>query len=698
MTLGKQAEQQAGEGAAANVDFAEVEVDSGSACRSEVSELRGIAALARVRVQAMLGNKRSAYAVCVMPIIFLLIAFFATPNAQAAQTNPDTFIFVPMSFGMTTIAFSMDIVRDRMSKTKYVAMSQGLTPKAYWLGTALGHLILSTLVTAAVVILTIVVKPGDMQTSSLPMVILMELIYPVNNLLFAYNMATLFKTPELAMKVLPLMNLFAGMIPSVLVWVFESPQILDTSPWTEIGNSIHIIMSLINPLYSFSGMLVYLLLSSSKELTLLGHLSSMAAVPLYCAPVAFLLMTGNLIRMDRKSYESQPGDFTDFGDSKKDADVRDEERRCKEKLDTEDAARYLGLSHTYRTNVAGKWKDTHAVRGISLGIRKGECFGLLGPNGAGKTTTLAVLTGEVRPPTRGKVTIFGNDLSTGKGLDAAYELLGVCPQIDPIWEDLNGFDHLVFYGRIKGVPEAELKATVNVLLRRLGLEGEAAKRRAGSYSGGMKRKLSVGIALIGHSPMLFLDEPSAAVDAGAKRHLWKVIKRRGPDQTVVLTTHSMEEAEALCDRIAIQVQGQLRCIGSPAHIKRQYGAGYQLELFIEPPCQQASAQCPGTERVQRASSGAFKEHAETADSEDVILGFVKEKVAMGAELLESHAARYLFQLPPVDRGGVSLGHIFSTVQEHMASMGISDFSITQPSLEQVFLRFAKEQQAESGEA
>merc|ERR1712061_194908 len=104
---------------------------------------------------------------------------------------------------------------------------------------------------------------------------------------------------------------------------------------------------------------------------------------------------------------------------------------------------------------------------------------------------------------------------------------------------------------------------------------------AGKYSDGMKRKLSVGIALIGHSPILFLDEPSAAVDAGAKRHLWQVIRRRGPDQTVVLTTHSMEEAEALCDRIAIQVGGQLRCLGTPVDIKRKYGSGYQLEIFSQ---------------------------------------------------------------------------------------------------------------------
>eukprot|EP00913_Durusdinium_trenchii_P024376 g22885.t1 len=194
-------------------------------------------------------------------------------------------------------------------------------------------------------------------------------------------------------------------------------------------------------------------------------------------------------------------------------------------------------------------------------------------------------------------------------MEEAYRNLGVCPQVDPLWEHLTGKEHLMFFGRIKGVPEADLSRTVDALLYRLGLDGADANRKTTEYSGGMKRKLSLAIALIGRSPVLFLDEPSAAVDAGAKRHLWKVIQRRGREQTVVVTTHSMEEAEALCDRIAIQdrvgargekrrkshrwvgelvasvkrskmqVRGQLRCLGSPLHIKAKYGSGYQLELF-----------------------------------------------------------------------------------------------------------------------
>merc|ERR1712070_650846 len=119
----------------------------------------------------------------------------------------------------------------------------------------------------------------------------------------------------------------------------------------------------------------------------------------------------------------------------------------------------------------------------------------------------------------------------------------------------------------------------NMLLKALGFSDFDADKATQGYSGGMKRKLSLAIALIGSPPTLLLDEPSAAVDAAAKRHLWRVVKQRAQGQTVILTTHSMEEAEALSDRLAIQVQGKLRCIGTPDHIKQTHGSGYQLEII-----------------------------------------------------------------------------------------------------------------------
>merc|ERR1719191_426695 len=118
-----------------------------------------------------------------------------------------------------------------------------------------------------------------------------------------------------------------------------------------------------------------------------------------------------------------------------------------------------------------------------------------------------------------------------------------------------------------------------MLLKALGLDAFDADHPTQTYSGGMKRKLSLAISLIGNPPILLLDEPSAAVDAAAKRHLWRIVKQRGEEQTVILTTHSMEEAEALSDRLAIQVKGRLRCVGTPEHIRNTHGAGYHLEVI-----------------------------------------------------------------------------------------------------------------------
>lgn len=228
------------------------------------------------------------------------------------------------------------------------------------------------------------------------------------------------------------------------------------------------------------------------------------------------------------------------------------------------------------SHAEGRRTETAAVRGITLGVETGECFGLLGPNGAGKTTSLALLTGEVRPPSAGSVDVFGHDLMSAEGLAAARDKIGFCPQVDPIFPGVSGEEHLRFFGTLKGVPEADLGVTVATLLARLGLDDTDAKKPADKYSGGMKRKLSLGMALIGASPLLFLDEPSAAVDAGAKRHLWSVIRKRPAGQTVVLTTHSMEEAEALGDRLTIQVRGQLRCLGTPKALKevRSFGRAH----------------------------------------------------------------------------------------------------------------------------
>lgn len=621
----------------------------------------------------------SLYSTIILPVILNLCGFWSSNSDE--PNNFSLAVYPPMAFGISIINFTMNLIQDRATKCKHVAISQGLPVRSYWLGNFVVHYLLALPTSVVLLIMIVVRQPLFLYGPALPLICCEALVYPVSLILWSYNFSLLFDVPEIALKILPLSNMLLAVIPAVAV------QLLFTvsTDLRGVAQALHVVMSFVNPVYMMPGMIIAICtLSADGTLqSTMDYFTSLCAIPLYGTLFVSVVLALNVVYQDLKSYSTPPGAICSVGQSRKDEDVIAEEHRVEETAASppaEEALRYQNLVHTYKTKTdrkcgccGGTWTENQAVRGISLAVQKGECFGLLGPNGAGKTTTLAVLTGEVRPPTSGKVTIFDSDLSTSSGLTAAYQVLGVCPQVDPLWESISGREHLIFYGRIKGVPEEELSVKVDGLLRRLGFDQADANKNAGTYSGGMKRKLSLGIALIGHSPVLFLDEPSAAVDAGAKRHLWKIIKMRGPDQTVVLTTHSMEEAEALCERIAIQVQGQLRCLGSPTHIKNTYGSGYQIEIFKQSGTSSQSSQDPGE-----------------------MTAFLHARLSPEVHLLEAHAGRYLYQLPPMHRSSQSenpltLGKVFTELQAHSQDLGIMEYSLSQPSLEQVFIRFAREQ-------
>jgi ATP-binding cassette subfamily A (ABC1) protein 3 len=220
-----------------------------------------------------------------------------------------------------------------------------------------------------------------------------------------------------------------------------------------------------------------------------------------------------------------------------------------------------------------------AVRNLSFGMPVGEVFGFLGINGAGKTTTLQMLSGDVLP-TAGTALLGGYDIIRQQ--PDVRRLLGYCPQWDALIENMTAREHLELYARIKGVPELALPATVKASLEAMDLT-QFANKLAQRLSGGNKRKLSVAIALIGSPPILFLDEPSTGMDPVAKRFMWSVIARVAKAASIVLTTHSMEEVEALCTRIGIMVGGRLRCLGSSQHLKNRHGQGFVTELRLLAP-------------------------------------------------------------------------------------------------------------------
>ncbi len=162
-------------------------------------------------------------------------------------------------------------------------------------------------------------------------------------------------------------------------------------------------------------------------------------------------------------------------------------------------------------------------------------------------------------PTFGTAKVSGYDVR--KDMSSIHMLIGVCPQGDVIWEDLTGREHLQFYGRLKGMEGKDLDAVVNYRLQQVDLL-DAGNKKAGAYSGGMKRRLCVAIALVGNPKVVILDEPSTGLDPKARKDLWRVIRQASKTSAVLLTTHSMEEAEQLCTNIGIFISGRINCIGS----------------------------------------------------------------------------------------------------------------------------------------
>ena len=224
-----------------------------------------------------------------------------------------------------------------------------------------------------------------------------------------------------------------------------------------------------------------------------------------------------------------------------------------------------------------------AVERISFGLDYGECFALLGVNGAGKSTTFKSLTRDI-VPTNGQISIAGHNILTE--FEEARKLIGYCPQHDAIFPLMTVEEHLVFYAKIKGIPDLVRDDLIEDAIEQLNL-ADHRKKPAGTLSGGNKRKLSVGIAIIGNPPIILLDEPSAGMDPEARRFMWSVVEKisqRDKKSAVILTTHSMEEAEALSTKMGIMVRGGVfRCFGSSQHIKNKFATGYEIEIKIRKP-------------------------------------------------------------------------------------------------------------------
>jgi len=297
-----------------------------------------------------------------------------------------------------------------------------------------------------------------------------------------------------------------------------------------------------------------------------------------------------------------------------------------------------------------------AVEDVNFGVRARECFGLLGPNGAGKTTTLSTITSAI-PPTTGKISFNGQEIQETPFTDIS---MGYCPQNNILWKELTLREHLELFLRIRGYDKREAYDYAVKLINACGLEDHENKP-ADKISGGTKRKLSLLISVCGYPKQILLDEPTAGLDPSTRRYVWNIINetKKMNESALILITQSMEEAEKLCDRLAILVNGRITCIGTPQHIEMKYGEGYVLELhsndvdkFNEEIIEKGNLFGNNTFNVEKTSNNR-----------------VKYEVYMNQQI----------------------GNVFKVMEECKAKGLVNDYTFSQTSLEQIFINFAKEQ-------
>jgi ABC-type multidrug transport system ATPase subunit len=311
-----------------------------------------------------------------------------------------------------------------------------------------------------------------------------------------------------------------------------------------------------------------------------------------------------------------------------------------------------------------------ANKSMCLAVEKNMVFGLLGPNGAGKSTLISMMTG-LYPPSNGTAYVAGYDIRTE--MSKVYLNIGVCPQHDILWEDLTCEEHILFYARVRGVPVEQESAVVVKALTDVNLL-QYRYRLSKTLSGGEKRRLSIAIALGGDAPLVFLDEPTTGLDPEVRRVIWTIIQNAKQGKTIILTTHSMEEADILSARIGIMALGTLRCLGTPLHLKKKYGRGFTLTLSFYKDADRKP------EMLSRADAGA--------KIESTILPQGKFRKLDQAGVTGS--STYEFD----DDGSGVVSRLLDQMEAMKESLGVEDWGISQTSLEEVFLNIVKDSDAD----
>ncbi|KAK3930971.1 ATP-binding cassette sub-family A member 12 [Frankliniella fusca] len=568
--------------------------------------------------------------------------------------------FVPASF----IIF---LIEDRVAQSKHLQLVSGLRPFVYWLQSYTWDLV-SFAVSEVMVVLIFIAFQSEMYTSgtNLFALILLIFLYGIACIPLLYLLSWFFHVPSLAFVVLSCGNLFIGMVTTLTVLVLGTFEELELQHIKEVLEVVFLIFpqyclgqGLMNMALNFVNTQIFIKQDliwnkSVLDWNVTGKFMFTLLLIGVVLVVAVFVAEQSTHWSNRRATQAASVSVDWNRGAPKEGDVQREFARVDSGQADADVLVLRRLTKSYRQGARP------AVDGVSFGVTAGECFGLLGLNGAGKTSIFKMLTGDTSI-SGGDALVAGASVRTD--MDGVRRLVGYCPQFDALVPLLTVREHLDLYCSLRGIPSARRQAAVDRALRRLNL-GFYQDKQAKSLSGGNKRKLSTAIALVGDPALLYMDEPTTSMDPAARRFLWDCVRGVvASGRSVVLTSHSMEECQALCGKLTIMVNGQLTCFGSPQHLKNKYGSGYSVVVRCQPL------------RVAE------------------VRALVLQRLA-GSTVVEEHLNQIKFHVPPATQADLRLVTIFRTMDQARVDGGILDYSVSQTTLEDVFMRFAQTQKTE----
>ncbi|EER27748.1 ABC transporter domain containing protein [Coccidioides posadasii C735 delta SOWgp] len=628
---------------------------------------------------------------------------FAENSGQALQL----IVYFGLALSVYPAFFSLYLTVERLRNVRALHYSNGVRSFPLWLA----YLCFDSLIVLAVSVLVIIIFRGVSDTWYYPgYLFVVLLLYGIAATLFAYVISLLAKSQLAAFA-------FSAGAQAVmfLLYFIAYMSVLTYAPTTRVNSLIttmHFVIAALAPIGNvtrsiFTALNIFSTLCRGKEVA-----SYPGEIKLYGGPILYLVLqsiflfgfliwwdSGPVLRRFRKETKEEDPEEDLSGDE----DLNNELTRVSSSSD--------GLRVLHLTKSFGKFI---AVQDVTFGVARGEVFALLGPNGAGKSTTISLIRGDIQPSRKGGE-VFVENVSVTKQRATARAHLGVCPQFDAM-DQMTVLEHLRFYARIRGISDVE--HNVSEIIWAVGLH-PFRHRMAAKLSGGNKRKLSLGIALMGNPTVLLLDEPSSGMDAASKRIMWRTLAAVVPGRSLVLTTHSMEEADALAKRAGIMAKRML-ALGTTDYLRKRHGNAYHVHMVhksaphtsnedMEKVRRWIIDHLPGASVEQKTYHGQLRFSVQALNSHSDAVSSVNSRSDDPDRIVHSfgdagESNKPTDGLPASSNSAmnntesVSVGRVFSLLEANRLDLGIEFYSVSQTTLDQVFLSIVgKHYVAEDGE-